>query len=57
MHTSDYESKYITGHCYLENTQTKHYTDWDSEVMQSKFKDASMYWQTKVYASVKDVWF
>ena len=57
MHTSDYESKYITGHCYLENTQTKHYTDWDSEVMQSKFKDASMHWQTKVYASVKDVWF
>lgn len=57
MNNSGYESKYITGHCYRENIQTKHYTDWDNENIKQLFKDANNYWQTKVYESVKDMWF
>jgi len=57
MRGSGFESKYITGHCYRENIQTKHYTDWDSENIKQLFLDANNYWQTKIYENVKDMWF
>ena len=56
MIQDDIPSKYLTGHCYLENTQTKHYTDWDSDAVKSKFISSATHWQNKVYALVKDQW-
>ena len=57
MKNSDHDPKYITGHCYLENTASKFYTDWDSEAMANKFKQVNLFWQTKVYNLVNNMWF
>jgi len=53
---SPFDPKYISGHCYLENTASKFYTDWSSENIKVKFKEVNEYWQNTIYNSVKDMW-
>ena len=57
MEDTGFESKYITGHCYKENIQAKHYKNWDSERMKDVFMKANSYWQEKIYRSVNNHWF
>lgn len=57
MKETGFKSSYITGHCYKEDVQAKHYTDWDSEKMRNIFKETNKYWQSKVFESVKDICF
>ena len=56
MMEDEIPSEYITGHCYLKNTQTKHYIDWQSDVMKAKFIKSASHWQDKIYRLVKDHW-
>lgn len=57
MEDTGYQSKFITGHCYKENIQAKHYKNWDSEKMKDIFRKANTFWQEKVYLSLNNQWF
>ncbi len=57
LSNSQYDPKLISGHCYLVDTASKFYTDWDSETLKEKFREVNEYWQTKVYNSVNNMWF
>lgn len=57
MEDTGFESKYITGHCYKENIQAKHYKNWDSDKMKDVFMKANTYWQERIYRSVNNHWF
>ena len=57
MEDTGYESKYITGHCYKENIQAKHYKNWDSDKMKDVFMKANTYWQERIYRSLNNHWF
>ena len=39
-------SSLITGHCYVESTQARFYTNWEDEAVRGEFKQANFVYQT-----------